>query len=133
MILDYLHPIFAAIITAIIEAIRIRLSYGRVRNVNKLWTYTIGFLAFGVCLALTLDYFEDAPFFKVMFYGVYFASCRGLIYDIVLNTFRGLPIDYKSKSTNSIIDMNINVNFYLLRLIYLVLGFVSALIHYNYE
>lgn len=133
MILDYLYPIFAAIITAIIEAVRIYLSRGGVFNVNKLWTYTIGFLAFGVCLALTLDYFQDAPFFKVMFYGIYFASCRGLIYDIVLNTLRGLPVDYKSKSTNSIIDSNMNINFYLLRLIYLVLGFVSALIHLNYE
>lgn len=133
MILDYLYPLLFAALCAVIEALRIRISYGRVRNVNKLWTYTIGFLSFGVCLALTLNYYEDAPFFKVMIYGFYFVYCRGVVYDIVLNWLRGLPVDYKSKSTNSIIDTYVNINFYLMRLIYLVLCFIAALIHLNYE
>lgn len=125
-----IYPIFAAIITAIIEAIRIYLSRGFLSNVNKLWTYTIGILFFGLCLALSVGYYDDILPLDVAFYMIYFASVRGVIYDPLLNVLRGLKIDYTSKTTNSIIDISIGnrVNFWVLRIIYLSISLISGYI-----
>jgi hypothetical protein len=125
-----IYPIFAVVISALIEALRINLSKGRVDNINKLWTYTIGFLMLGACLALSLDYYDEVWPQDVFCYVVYFAFVRGVIYDPLLNLLRGLSVDYKSKTTNSIIDRKIGnrVNFWVLRIIYLLLAVISGII-----
>ena len=125
-----IYPIFAAIISAIIEAIRINLSKGTVDNINKLWTYTIGFCMFGACLALSVDYYDEIWPQDVLCYTIYFAFVRGVIYDPLLNSLRGLKIDYKSNTTNSIIDRKIGnrVNFWVLRIIYLAIALISGFV-----
>jgi len=118
-----IYPIFASLITVVIEAIRIYLSKGFTANINKLWTYTIGVLFFGVCLALSVGYYDEIWPLDVMCYMVYFASVRG-------NVLRGLKIDYTSKTTNSIIDRVIGnrVQFWVLRIIYLAIALISGFI-----
>jgi hypothetical protein len=125
-----IYPIFAAVISALIEAIRIKLSKGSVYNINKLWTYTIGFCMLGACLALSVDYYDEIWPQDVFCYAVYFAFVRGVIYDPLLNLLRGLSVDYKSKTTNSIIDRKIGnrVNFWVLRIIYLAFALISGII-----
>jgi hypothetical protein len=125
-----IYCIFAAVISALIEALRIKLSKGNVFNINKFWTYTIGFGMFGVCLALSVGYYDEIMPLDVMCYAIYFASVRGVIYDPLLNVLRGLSVDYTSKSTNSIIDRVIGnrVNFWVLRIIYLAIALISGFI-----
>ena len=115
------YPILSAIIAAFIEWVRIKLSFGRVSNVNKLWTYTIGVIFFAASLSLSVNYYDDISPLYVLCYALHFASVRGVIYDPLLNLLRGLPIDYKSKTTNSVIDAMIGnkMSFILYRSIYL--------------
>jgi hypothetical protein len=123
-----IYPIFAAVICAVIEFIRIMKSWG-VPNVNKLWTITIGVIFFIICLALSVGYYDNILLYHVLIYAMYFSACRGLVYDILLNTLRGLPVDYKSKSTNSKLDqMLIKFDFWLIKAFYLVLGILSGML-----
>ena len=129
----FVYPISAAIVCAVIEWIRISIAHGQKTNINKVWTYTIGALFFGISLAFSLDYYDNSEFFKIVSYGVCYAACRGVVYDPLLNVLRYLPVDYKSKSTNSVIDRYLNINFYLLRFIYLLIAAGSAYIYSSYE
>ena len=128
--MTFIYCIFAAIISALIEGLRIKLSKGKVDNINKLWTYTIGFCMFGVCLALSVGYYDEIWPLDVMCYAIYFASVRGVVYDPLLNVLRGLSVDYTSKTTNSIIDRVVGnrVNFWVLRIIYLAFALISGFI-----
>ena len=102
--LTLILPVFAAIICAVIESIRIRFSYGDVENINKLWTITIGVILFVVCLALSVNYYDDIMPGDVLSYAIYYAGWRGMMYDVTLNLLRGLPFNYVSNTTNSIFD-----------------------------
>ena len=128
--MTFIYCIFAAIISALIEALRIKLSKGKVDNINKLWTYTIGFCMFGVCLALSVGYYDEIWPLDVACYAIYFASVRGVVYDPLLNVLRGLSVGYTSKTTNSIIDRTVGnrVNFWVLRIIYLAFALISGII-----
>lgn len=125
-----IYPIAAAVICAMIESARIFVSNGYTPNINKLWTITIGVFFFGLCLAFSVRYYDYIMPLDVMCYMVYFASVRGVLYDPSLNILRGLSVDYKSKTTNSIIDKKIGnrVNFWVLRLIYLAIALISGFI-----
>jgi hypothetical protein len=125
-----LYPILSAILSTCIEWLRIRLSYGKVSNVNKLWTYTIGVILFAASLSLSVDYYDDISPLYVLCYAMHFASVRGVIYDPLLNLLRGLPIDYKSETTNSIIDIMIGnkLSFILYRSIYLSIAIITYLL-----
>lgn len=126
--ISLLIPIAAAIVAAVIEFIRIIAAWG-VPNVNKLWTYTIGGLLFGVCLSLSLDYYDDVWPHHVAVYALYYSCCRGLFYDITLNLLRGLPADYKSKTTNSKIDQFLyKYSFWMTKAIYLIIAITSGYI-----
>lgn len=123
-----IYPIFAAVICAVIEFIRIMKSWG-VPNVNKLWTITIGVIFFAICLALSVTYYDDIRLYLLLIYAMYYAACRGVIYDILLNLFRGVGIGYKSSTTNSQLDqMLVRFDFWLLKSFYLVLGILSGLL-----
>lgn len=102
--LTLILPVCAAIICAVIESVRIHFSYGEVDNINKLWTITIGVILFVVCLALSVSYYDDIMPGDVMCYLLYYVGWRGMMYDITLNLLRGLPFNYVSNTTNSIID-----------------------------
>ena len=127
-------PFFASVLSAIIEYSRIRFSHGRLGNVNKFWTINIGVVLFIVCLSLSLDYYDDVSPIDVLVYLIYYASCRGMIYDITLNTLRGLRIDYVSITTNSIIDRIFvrKSTFWITKFIYLILATISWLT-YEYK
>lgn len=124
--ISLLVPVAAALVAAAIEFGRILWSWGA-PNVNKLWTYTIGGILFGVCLALSIDYYDDVWPHHVAVYALYYSSCRGLFYDITLNLLRGLPIDYKSKTTNSKIDQFIyKYSFWMTKVVYLIIAIITA-------
>lgn len=127
------YPILSAVIAALIESVRIGLSKGSVTNINKSVTYFIGLSLFLTCLDLSTNYYYELSFIQVVCYLVYFAAVRGVIYDPLLNVLRGLPVDYKSKSTNSVIDILIGnrVNFFLFRFIYLAISIIFGIIWLN--
>lgn len=126
-----IYPILFAAVCAVIEFIRILKAWG-VPNINKLWTVTIGVIFFAISLALSVDYYDEIWPYHVIIYGIYYASCRGFIYDILLNILRGLPVDYKSKSTNSKIDKALyRFDFWLLKAFYVVLGILNGILWIN--
>ena len=127
--LTILAPISSAILCAVIEFTRIELSFGKVANVNKLWSVTIGVIFLIVCLSLSIGYYDDVLPHHVLVYAIYFAACRGMFYDVMLNTLRGLELDYKSSTTNSKIDQFLNkYSFWMTKIIYLIIGLISGYI-----
>ena len=117
--LTFILPALSAILAAGIEWLRITATHGRVANVSKFISVNIAVVLFIVCLALSVNYYSEATPGAVLVYGLYYIGCRGLFYDVCLNGFRGLPFDYFSESTNSLID-NFSRNlggFWALRLI----------------
>lgn len=113
------------IIVTIIEAIRIRLSWGKVSNVNKLVTWTIAILFYGVYLAIIYRdryYTLDNPL-EVVIDSLYYVLWRGALYDPLLNLLTGRKIDYVSETTNSIqdrIEKKLGITFWTQRLICLL-------------
>ena len=130
--LSLIYPILSTILCALIEWVRIKLSFGRVQNVSKFWSVTIALLFFGVCLALSVNYYDNILPWHVFYYGMYFAGCRGLFYDPLLNSFRGLSLTYFSTLTNSRVDrLAANLGgFWALRLISL---FTSLIFGYLWQ
>jgi hypothetical protein len=127
--LTIIAPIASAILCAIIEFIRIELSFGKVSNVNKLWSITIGILFFMVCLSVSVGYYDDLLPHHVLVYSIYFAACRGMFYDVMLNILRGLELDYKSGTTNSRIDQFTNkYSFWMTKAIYLIIALITGYI-----
>lgn len=124
-----IYPILFAAVCAVIEAARIRSTYGKVANINKLWTITIAILFFGVSLLLSVDYYDNILPYHIVIYGIYFACCRGVVYDILLNILRGLRADYKSESTNSKIDQMLDsFDFWLMKAFYITLGILMGVL-----
>jgi hypothetical protein len=131
--LTFILPVISAVICAGIEYFRIKAAHGKIDNVNKFWSVNIAFVFFGLCLALSVDYYDYILPHHVLFYALYFIGCRGLFYDVCLNLFRGLPFDYFSKTTNSLTD-NLFRNlggFWALRAVslftYLIFGYLWLL------
>lgn len=127
--LTFVLPLIAASLSSIVEYLRIKYSHGKVKNVSKFVTVNIGVVLFIVCLALSVDYYDEIYPVDVLAYLVYYASCRGILYDITLNTLRGLNIDYVSKTTNSLIDRMFvrKSTFWITKLVYLVIAALSGL------
>jgi hypothetical protein len=124
--LTFILPVISAIVCSGIEYLRIKSVHGKVDNVNKLWSVTIGVVFFAVSLACSVSYYDDILPGHVFTYALYYAGCRGLIYDTFLNAFRGLPFDYFSDHTNSLVDkLSRNLGgFWALRLISLLVTIV---------
>jgi hypothetical protein len=121
--LTFILPIISAILCAVIEYIRIKVTHGKVANISKFWSVTIAFVFFGLCLALSVDYYDYILPHHVLFYGLYFVGCRGLIYDVVLNLLRGLKYNYISSTTNSIFDRIFvrRYTFFVLKIVFLLI------------
>ena len=121
--LTLILPVCAAIVCALIESIRIYFSYGKTSNINKFWTINIAVVLFIVCLALSVDYYDDIMPGDVLCYLLYYIGWRGMMYDVTLNTLRGLKLDYVSKTTNSIIDRLFVTkdSFWVIKFVYLLI------------
>jgi hypothetical protein len=132
--LTFILPAISAVICAGIEYLRIKATHGRVANVSKFWSVTISFVFFGLCLALSVDYYDDVMPDQVLIYGLFYAGCRGFLYDIVLNMLRGLSISYKSGTTNSLTDNILNkaMSFWTIRAVYLAVSLFLGLIYSLY-
>ncbi len=110
--------VIGVILTVFIEWLRIKAVKGKVQNINKLITYTIGLCCFLIC-----SVFDKLSGVEYLLYAFYFACVRGVIYDPLLNVLRGLRWDYKSATTNSKLDKLLKpVPFLALRLVYLLLA-----------
>jgi hypothetical protein len=133
----FIAPLLSAFVCATIESIRINSSYGKVLNINKLWTVVIAVVLFVVCIDLSVNFYDDLLPHHVLVYAVYYMACRGIIYDVWLNILRGLDIDYTSKTTNSKVDRFLNeyLSFWEIRLFYgiiaLSFGFLWQLLFLN--
>ena len=130
--LTIIYPISSAILCSLIEYIRIYVSVGRVHNINKVVTWTIGAVFFGVCMALSFDYYDNVSIIQVIVYGIYYSAVRGVLYDIVLNVLRGLDVSYTSKTTNSRLDKLFNplVSFWGIRSIYAIISIISGVCYH---
>jgi hypothetical protein len=121
-------------LSILIESIRIRISYGKVQNVNKVVSFTIGAVLFGVCLALiyTNYYYTPNPI-EVGLYALFYSSVRGVLYDPLLNLWTGKELNYVSTNTNSVIDwierIGLKWGFWTERLIYLLLTIITGLLY----
>jgi hypothetical protein len=126
-----LYTTLAVVISTLIESVRINTSYGKTENINKVATFTIGAILFGVCLALIYtDYYYTPSVIEVGIYGLFYASVRGVIYDPLLNVLTKKPLTYISTKTNSIIDWvertGLKWGFWTERIIYITLSIISA-------
>jgi hypothetical protein len=94
------------LIVTIIEAGRIRRSWGKTPNIDKWVTYLIGIASFVLYLSIIYygRYYTLQNPLEVVLDSSYFILWRGLIYDPILNVLTGRKIDYVSKTTNSIQD-----------------------------
>jgi hypothetical protein len=129
-----LYTILANILSSLIEAIRIKITYGKVENLNKVVSFLIGATLFGFCLALIYNNYYDTPsFIEIVIYSLFYASIRGLFYDPFLNLFRGKKIDYTSSTTNSIIDqiekLDFDFTFWHERFFYLISSIITGLLY----
>jgi hypothetical protein len=102
--LTFILPVLSAILAAFIEWLRIANKHGKVANVSKFISVNIAVVFFIVCLALSVDYYSVVNPGDVLVYALYYIGCRGLFYDVFLNLFRGLRLDYFSNHTNSRTD-----------------------------
>lgn len=129
-----IYTIIANLIAVCIESIRIKSAFGKVANINKFVTYTIGYIMFGLTLAFTYaDYYYYTPnVWQILLFALFFISVRGVIYDPILNLLTGKKIDYVSTSTNSIIDqierLGLKWSFYTQRIVYMTISIITGLI-----
>jgi len=135
--LTFILPALSAVLAAFIEWLRIDSKRGKVANVSKFVSVNIAVIFFVLCLALSVDYYTEVTPGAVLCYALYYIGCRGLFYDVCLNAFRGLRLDYFSDHTNSLID-NLSRNlggFYALRavsvLFTIVFGYLWQLLRSN--
>lgn len=130
-----LYTIAAVLLSILIESIRINASYGKVQNVNKVVSFTIGATLFGVCTALiyAADYYYTPNPIEVGLYGLFYASVRGVFYDPLLNLWTDKELDYVSTETNSVIDWierrGLKWGFWTERLIYLSLAILTGFLY----
>jgi len=129
-----LYTITAVLLSILIESVRIRVSYGKVQNINKVVSFTIGAALFGVCLALIYtDYYYTPGLIEVALYGLFYASVRGTLYDPLLNLWTGKELEYVSTNTNSIVDwierVGLKIGFWTERIVYFVISIATGLLY----
>jgi len=130
-----LYTVIAVVVSVLIEAARIKAAQGKVANINKLVTYTIGALLFGVNLAFIYSnsYYITPGVFEILVLGIFYAAVRGVLYDPILNVARGRSINYTSTTTNSIVDfierVGLKRGFWTERLAYLFVAVLSGLLY----
>ena len=129
-----IYTIAAIVLSVLIESIRIRVSYGKIENINKVVSFTIGAALFGVCLALIYtDYYYTPNPLEVGLYGIFYASIRGVLYDPLLNLWTDKELDYVSTKTNSVIDwierVGLKWGFWTERFVYLLLAILTGLLY----
>lgn len=104
IIMTLVYPIFATILAAFIDYLRIRFSYGQTQNIGKFLTVNIAALLFALCLGLSVGYYDLLSPLDVVVYLVYYVLIRLCIYSPLLNVMRGLYIFRVSRTTNSKVD-----------------------------
>ena len=105
--MEALTYILFTVIAAHIDAIRIKKS--KKANINHAYSVAIGF-AFFIIVGFLLNV-------KWILFGLICIGIRGVFYDPALNLFRGLPIDYTSKTTTSLTDKFLT-DFWTERIVY---------------
>lgn len=99
MILRIILQALITILSAYVESIRIKKTWGKVININKIITNGIMLVGTGLIAWLTYTDLKD-----LIFFGIMAAFERGVLYDPFLNKFRELKVDYQSDTTNSKLD-----------------------------
>jgi len=122
-----LYPLYATIICAFVDYLRIKLSFGKVENVDKFWTISIGIISFTICLDLSFLYTDELTPLMVLVYLLYYVSLRLTFYSPILNILRGLDIFYRSSTTNSRIDQLLN-KYKITPLAVLLIGFFLSFV-----
>jgi hypothetical protein len=108
------------VLTAYIDYKRIKAVFGKQVNISKVFT---------VLIAIAL-YSPVVIIFGTK-YIIPIVTIRGILYDIALNLFRKLPIDYVSETTNSITDRKENrifTSFWIEKFFYLIILILSQIL-----
>ena len=116
--MELLTYILFTVIAAHIDSIRIKKS--KKANINHFYSVVIGFA-----------FFLITGFLFNVKWGLFALICvgiRGVFYDPILNLFRGLKIDYTSKTTTSLTDKFLT-DFWTERVVYGV-GLILFIILY---
>lgn len=121
------YPLLATMLCAFIDFIRIKLSFGKIQNVDKFWTISIAIFLFTVCLDLSFTYSDEITPLMVLVYLIYYLFLRLTFYSPLLNVLRGLDVFYRSTSTNSKIDQLL-IKYNISPLAVLIVGFIMTFI-----
>ena len=116
--MELLTYLLLTVIAAHIDAIRIKNS--KKANINHAYSVVIGFAFF-----LIVGFLFNVKWFLFAFICI---GIRGVFYDPALNLFRGLKLDYTSRTTTSLTDKFLT-DFWTERIVYTV-GLVIFLILY---
>ncbi len=123
----FLYAIYT-VLSAYVESIRIKIGWGKNKNVIHFISGLIGIAGF---LAIIFIFHVKSPI-DLIFYTLICLLIRGILYDPFLNLFRKKEIDYTSPTSTSIIDKKESIfkwGFWKQRRIYLY-SFIFMIILY---
>jgi hypothetical protein len=98
--------IYAAvtILLAAVDAIRIRLSWGKKKNIDHRISWGLAIAAGITQYLITKPPYHNSLFWGLFWFAYMCVSVRLLIYDVFLDLFRWRKIGYTSSTTSSWID-----------------------------
>ena len=112
--MEALTYLLFTVIAAHIDAIRIKNS--KKANINHTYSVLIGF-AFFLIVVVLFNIIGTLLNVKWIIFAFICIGIRGVFYDPALNLFRGLSIDYTSKTTTSLTDKFLT-DFWTERIVY---------------
>jgi len=123
----------AAVLYTFIEWLRIKFSWGKVPNIDHGLSFLIAFACF---TAMIFIFNQPILTWQTFWYGLYFASVRGMIYDPLLNFFCGRYLDYEGTTSNNKTDRlerRLKLNFVEQRVLYSIAAFITFIMFKIYE
>ena len=129
MLINILLYSLYTILSAKVESIRIKKTFGKVTNIKHI--ISAGIAVFGFLLIILIMGVKSI--ITLIIFGLMCVLIRGVLYDPFLNKFRGLEEDYESPTTTSSTDKKeslFNWGFWKQRRIYLYSLIIITLIYY---
>lgn len=127
VLIHLLYYLAATVLLSGVDAIRIKQSWDKVKNINHWVSYGLAVVLMGVL------YFIIRPTgWHILIEAVSFIAIRGMTYDIMLNIFRRERlVDYNSDVSNSLNDARLtHITFWQRRALYAVLLAICLLLNH---
>lgn len=123
-----LYITIAVILSFLVETVRIKAEHGKVVNINHNWS-----VAIAVALFIPIPFILQLWHWQAVVLILSCIGCRGTLYDPGLNMCLGRYLDGESDTSNSKIDAKEKerkINFWMQRLLYLLLWVVSYFLYF---